>query len=102
MTDTTWPPPWTLKPAYADVQTGADVCSDVADDIHWSLSFGFAFNVCHDEPDDPTPPLTITCHYSDADQARGMVKRQVTPEQLDQLALLLMAKAARVRREAGR
>jgi hypothetical protein len=97
MTDTTWPPPWTLKPAYKCPETGTELCSEVADDIHWSLSFGFAFNVNHADQDDPTSPLTIECHWSDADAERGMVKRQVTPEQLDRLALLLMAKAARVR-----
>lgn len=101
MTDTTWPPPWTLKPTHGEPETGADMCSEPADDIHWDLSFGFALNVDHDKPEDPTSPLTIGAHFSDADLARGFVKRQVTPEQLDRFALLLLAKAARYRREGA-
>ena len=102
MTDTTWPPPWTLKPAYCDPQTDDERFGDGSDDIHWDLSVGFALNVDHDDPEDPKSPLTFTAHFSDADLARGMVKRQVTPEQLEWFALLLLAKAARYRRETIR
>jgi hypothetical protein len=102
MTDTTWPAPWTLKPVHGEPLTGADVYSEIPDDIHWDLSFGFALNVGHDDGEDGSSPLVIEQHFSDADKERGFVKRQVTPEQLERFALLLMAKAARVRREAGR
>ena len=96
---TTWPEPWTLKPTYDDLRTGEEIGSDVPDDIHWSLSLGFALNFNHADQDDPTSPVAFEAHFSDADLARGMVKREVTPEQMERLALLLMAKAARVRQE---
>jgi hypothetical protein len=98
MTNTTWPPPWTLKPTYGEPEA-LDTGEGARDDIHSSVSWGFALNVDHDNPDDPTSPLTIGAHFSDADLARGFSKAQVTPEQLDRFALLLMAKAARVRAE---
>lgn len=102
MTETSWPPPWTLKPTEGEPQTGADVYSDIPDDIHWDLSFGFALNIGHDNYEDPTSPLVIEQHFSDADKERGFVKRQVTPEQLERFAMLLQAKAARYRRDGGR
>lgn len=102
MTDTTWPPPFTLKPAYGDPEA-LDTGEGAHDDIHWSITWGFALNFNHDETTgDSKSPVTVEAHFSGADLARGFAKAEVTPDQLDRLALLLMAKAARVRQEAGR
>ncbi len=99
---TTFPQPWSLQPAAEEPQTGEEIGAEIPDDIHWSLSFGFALNVDH-SGDDPASPLTFTAHFSDADLARGFVKREVTPEQLERFALLLLAKTARYRQtKAGR
>ena len=101
MTDTTWPPPWTLKPTHGDPHDSSDV--DDLESVGWDLSFGFRLNVDHDIEEDLTSPLTIGAHFSDADLARGFVKRQVTPEQLEEFArLLLNMAAAHKRREADR
>lgn len=98
---TTWPPPFTLKPTFGDPEV-LDAGEGASDDIHWSVTWGFALNINHDDADDPNSPLTIEAHFSDADLARGFAKAQVTPEQLERFALLLMAKAARVRQAAKR
>ena len=98
MTNTTWPPPWTLKPAYGNPEN-LDTGEGSPDDIHWSISWGFALNVNHDEG--PASPLTIECHFSDADLARGFTKAEVTPEQLEEFARLLLNLAANHRRRAA-
>lgn len=101
ITDTTWPPPWTLKPAHGDPHDSSD--AESPESIGWDLSFGFRLNIDHDDYEDVTTPLTIGAQFSDADKERGMVKRQVTPDQLEQFArLLLNVAAAHKQREAGR
>jgi hypothetical protein len=100
MTDTIWPPPWTLKPTHGEPHDSSDIDGE---SVGWDLSFGFRLNVDHVDLDDHTTPLTIGGHFSDADLARGFVKREVTPAQLEEFArLLLNVAAAHKRREAGR
>jgi hypothetical protein len=101
MTDTIWPPPFTLKPVYSDPGC-LDTGEGAPDDIHWSISWGFALNIDHDDPENPKSPLTIEAHFSDADQARGFAKAQASPEQLERFALLILAKVARYRQDARR
>ncbi len=101
MTDTTWPPPWTLKPADGDPHDSSD--DESPESMGWDLSFGFRLNVNHADYDDVTTPLTIGAHFSDADLARSFVEREVTPAQLEEFArLLLNIAATHKRREAGR
>jgi hypothetical protein len=105
MTDTTWPPPWTLKPVYGEpnlVQEYDENDKPLPDFIHWAIAFGFAINVGHLDGECDATSLTFSAHFSDDDLARGFVKRQVSAEQLERFALLLMAKAARYRQEAAR
>jgi hypothetical protein len=92
MTDATWPPPWTLKPADGDPHDSSD--DDAPESIGWDLSFGFRLNVQHADYENITTPLTISAHFSDADLTRGFVKRQVTPAQLREFARLLLNIAA--------
>lgn len=88
MSDTkTWPPPWTLQPTEGEPEDATLVGEGTS--IGWDLSFGFRLNVGGDSPDG-TGPLVISAHFSDADLARGFVKRQVTPEQLVKFASLLL------------
>ncbi len=94
MSDQTWPPPWTLQPTHGQPHDSSDLDGE---SIGWDLSFGFRLNVDHDDCQDETTPLTINAHFSDADQARGFVKREVTPEQLDEFARLLLNLAAKQR-----
>ena len=50
-----------------------------------------------------TTPLVIDAQFSDADKARGMCRREVTPAQLEEFArLLLNIAAAHKRRESSR
>lgn len=99
MTDTTWPPPWTLKPTDGDPHDSSD--DEIAEGIGWDLSFGFRLNVDHDDYTDVNTPLVIGAHFSDADLARGMVKREVTPAQLEEFARLLLNIAASHKRRAA-
>lgn len=89
MTDQTWPPPWTLKPVEGDPEWTPKFSEDDTDRITWDISFGFTLNVGHADHEDDGTPLAIGAHFSDADAARGFVKREVTPDQLDRFALLL-------------
>ena len=103
MTDTTWPPPWTLKPVHGEpelIQECDENDQPLPEFVHWAVAWGFALNVGHLDGNDSA--LTIGAHFSDADLARGFVKREVTVEQLERFALLVMAKAARVRAEETR
>lgn len=101
MTDATWPRPWTLKPADGDPHDSSD--GESPESVGWDLSFGFRLNVNHADYEDVTTPLVIDAQFSDADKARGFVKRQVTPAQLEEFArLLLNIAAAHRRREATR
>lgn len=100
--ETAWPPPWTLKPADGDPHDSEDDTG--SEGIGWDLSFGFRLNFSHNDPDDVASPLVIDANFSDADKARGFVQREVTPEQLDELARLLLnlsAKHKRRRTAAG-
>jgi hypothetical protein len=82
--------------------TGGDDSSDIdGESIGWDLSFGFRLNVDHDDFEDHSTPLTINAHFSDADKARGFVKREVTPEQLAEFGRLLLNIAAKQKRRAG-
>lgn len=99
MTDTTWPPPWTLKPADGDPHDSSDDQSP--ESVGWDLSFGFRLNIGHDDYADVTSPLVIDAQFSDADKARGMCRRAVTPEQLEEFARLLLNIAATHRRREG-
>jgi hypothetical protein len=100
MSAATWPPPWTLKPTEGDPHDAEPL--DGCEGIGWDLSFGFRLNIAHDTAEDVNSPLTIGAHFSDADLARGFVQRQVTPDQLDTLARLLLGIAAKQRaREAA-
>lgn len=92
MTDTTWPPPWTLKPAHDDPHDSSD--DETPESVGWDLGFGYRLNVGHADYADVTTPLTIEGQFSDADKARGFVKREVTPEQLEEFARLLLNIAA--------
>lgn len=94
MTDQTWPPPWRLQTTYGQPHDSSDIDGE---SIGWDLSVGFRLNVDHDDSEDETSPLTINAHFSDADLARGFVKREVTPEQLDEFARLLLNLAAKQR-----
>lgn len=98
MTDATWPPPWTLKPTSGEPHDSSDIDGE---SIGWDLSFGFRLNVDHDDFEDHSTPLTINAHFSDADKARGFVKREVTPEQLEEFARLLLNIAAKQKQRAG-
>lgn len=101
MTNTTWPQPWTLKPADGDPHDSSD--HESPESVGWDLSFGFRLNVNHDDYADVTTPLTLGAHFSDADKERGFVKRAVTPAQLREFARLLVnVAAAHERRETGR
>ena len=101
MTDTTWPPPWTLKPTDGNPHDSSD--EDSPESIGWDLSFGFRLNINHADYEDVTTPLVIDARFSDADKERGFVKRAVTPAQLEEFArLLLNVAAAHKRRKAGR
>lgn len=71
---------------------------DGCEGIGWDLSFGFRLNIGHDTAEDVNSPLTIGASFSDADQARGFVQREVTPGQLDMLARLLLDLAAKQRK----
>lgn len=95
MTDQTWPPPWALKPTEGQPHDAESI--DGCEGIGWDLSFGFRLNVAHDTAEDVSSPLTIGAHFSDADLARGFVLREVTPEQLDEFARLLLNLAAKQR-----
>lgn len=95
MTDQTWPPHWTLKPTEGEPHDSSDIDGE---SIGWDLSFGFRLNVDHDDCEDHNTPLTINAHFSDADRARGFVKREVTPDQLDEFARLLLNMSAKHRR----
>jgi hypothetical protein len=98
MTDTTWPPPWTLRSTHGDPYDSSD--DETPESIGWDLSFGFRLNIGHSDYGDVTTPLTI---FSDAALARGFCERKVTPAQLEEFArLLLNIAAAHKRREAGR
>lgn len=102
MPDISWPPPWTLKPTEGDPEWGAQCDEPVPDHLTWDIGFGFTLNVRHADYEDETTPLTIGAHFSDADAARGWVKREVTPDQLDKLARMLLDIAAKQRaRTAG-
>lgn len=106
MTDTAWPPPWTLKPTEGDPEwtTLADDDGDVhpvPDHLTWDIGFGFTLNVGHADDEDESTPLTIGAHFSDADLARGWVKRQVVPDQLEKLARMLLDVAAEQRARTG-
>lgn len=89
-TETTWPPPWTLKPTHGE----PEVCTgdvDVAN-VGWDLSFGCRLSVGADVDvcEDGEPGvMKIQIHFSDADLARGFVSRQVTSDQLRRFAGLL-------------
>lgn len=87
MSDNTWPPPWTLQPTYGQPYDSSDIDGE---SVGWDLSFGFRLNVDHDDFEDLTSPLTINAHFSDADRARGFVKREVTADQLAEFARLLL------------
>lgn len=76
-----WPAPWTLKPTEGQPENSTDP-DEIS--IGWDLSFGFRFNVSADDDG-----LTISAHFSDADLARGFVKRSVTADQLRRLSQLL-------------
>lgn len=89
--DPTWPAPWTLKPTEGDPHDSSDLDGE---SIGWDLSFGFRLNVDHADCQDESTPLTINAHFSDADRARGFVKREVTPAQLQEFARLLLNMAA--------
>jgi hypothetical protein len=93
--DNTWPPTWTLKPAEGQPHDSSDLDGE---SIGWDLSFGFRLNVDHDDCEDHDSPLTINAHFSDADLARRFVKREVTPEQLQEFARLLLNIAAQQKR----
>lgn len=102
MSATTWPPPWILKPAMGDPEWTSEADEDgdskpIPDYLTWDIGFGFTLNVSHDDYEDPSTPLTIGAHLSDADQARGWVKREVTPDQLDKLATMLQRIAVQQR-----
>lgn len=89
---TEWPPPWTLKPTEGNPHDSSDIDGE---SIGWDLAFGFRLNIDHDDPEDTGSPLCIGAHFSDADLARGFVKREVTADQLTELARLLLNIAAR-------
>lgn len=88
-----WPPAWTLKPTDGDPHDAED-----GEGVGWDLSFGFRLNVGHADHKDVATPLTIGAHFSDADLARGFVKREVTPAQLEEFARLLLNLAAKHKR----
>jgi hypothetical protein len=101
MGDTTWPPTWTLKPAHGDPHDTSD--DETPESAGWDIGFGFRLNIGHAVDEDVASPLAVEAHFSDADMARGFCKRQVTPEQLEEFArLLLNIAAAHKRREASR
>lgn len=89
----------TDKPAYGNPEV-LDNGDGAHDDIHWSLSWGFALNFDHADPGDATSPLRFLASFSGTEQELGITAVEVTPDQLDRLALLLIAKAARVRQES--
>lgn len=90
-----------LKPTHGEPHDSESL--DGCEGIGWDLSWGFRLNIGHDTAEDPTSPLTIGANFSDSDQARGIVVREVTPEQLEEFARLLLDLAAsHKRREAGR
>ena len=90
-------PSWALKPTVGDPEWGVQHDEPIPDSITWDIGFGFTLNVHHDDYEDATTPLTIGAHISDADLARGWVKREVTPDQLDKLAQMLQRIAAKQR-----
>jgi hypothetical protein len=84
-----------LKPTHGRPHDSESL--DGCEGIGWDLSWGFRLNVGHDTADDPNSPLTIGACFSDADQARGIVVRETTPEQLEEFARLLLTIAAKQR-----
>jgi hypothetical protein len=84
-----------LKPTHGQPHDSESL--DGCEGIGWNLSWGFRLNVGHDTADDPTSPLTIGACFSDSDQARGIVVRETTPEQLEEFARLLLDTAAKHR-----
>lgn len=89
MTNNPWPPTWTLKPTDGEPHDSTD---EDTDSVGWDLSFGFRLNV--GQRLDNRDELTIGANFSDADLARGFVKREVTPAQLREFARLLLNLAA--------
>ncbi|BAL87341.1 hypothetical protein AMIS_21210 [Actinoplanes missouriensis 431] len=97
MTDTTWPPPWTLKPAHSDPEIIREYGEDeqpLPEFVHWAIGWGFALNAGPCDHEDDHSPLTISAHFGDDDLARGFVKREVSPAQLREFARLLLNVAA--------
>lgn len=90
------PPRSGLKPTHGDPHDAESL--DGCESIGWDLSWGFRLNVGHDTAEDPTSSLTIGANFSDTDQARGIVVRETTPEQLEEFARLLLDIAAKHRR----
>lgn len=84
-----------LKPTHGTPHDAESI--DGCEGIGWDLSWGFRLNVGHDDAEDPTSPLTIGANFSDADQARGIVVRETTPQQLEEFARLLLNLAAKHR-----
>lgn len=99
MTNTTWPPPWTLKPVEGGPHDSSD--TESPESIGWDLSFGFRLNVGHAVDDDVSSPLTIGAHFSDADKERGFCERQTTPADLEEFARLLLNIAASHKRRGA-
>jgi hypothetical protein len=89
MTAAAWPPPWTLKPTEGEPHDSTD---EDGESVGWDLSFGFRLNA--GQRLDNRDELTLGAHFSDADLARGFVKREVTPAQLREFARLLLNLAA--------
>ena len=85
----------TLKPTNGAPHDSESL--DGCEGIGWDLSWGFRLNVGHDDAEDPTSPLTIGACFSDSDQARGIVVRKTSPEQLEEFARLLLSIAAKHR-----
>lgn len=104
MSDKTWPPRWTLKPVHGEPHTMQERDENdqpLPEFIHWDIGFGTALNIGADDSEGSTAPLTISAHFSDDDLARGFVKRQVTPEQLEEFARLLLNVSATYKRTAA-
>ncbi len=95
MTGNTGPARWILKPTHGTPHDSESL--DGCEGIGWDLSWGFRLNVGHDDAEDPTSPLTIGANFSGTDQARGIVVRETTPEQLEEFARLLLNLAAKQR-----
>ncbi len=89
MTTNEWPPPCSPTSTEGEPHDSTVL---VGESVGRDLSLGLRPTA--GQRLDNRDELTIGAHFSDADLARGFVKRQVTPAQLREFARLLLTLAA--------